>query len=145
MVALCLVVLARRRLWSELKLVATASGGMVVLVDLVLKPLLTRARPPGALLKIDGYSFPRGHTAGAVVFSLALAAVVTKHRPQWRSLTVLVSTGWIILVALSTLVVRAHWPSDVLGGCAVGLAWLSLCLTVWRQGCASRSSSLPRS
>ncbi|MBM5800327.1 MAG: phosphatase PAP2 family protein [Cyanobacteria bacterium K_DeepCast_35m_m2_023] len=36
-------------------------------------------------------------------------------------------------MGFSTLVVRAHWPSDVIGGAAVGLAWLGLCLAVWRR------------
>jgi undecaprenyl-diphosphatase len=102
-------------------------------VDLVLKPLIERPRPPGALLLIDGSSFPSGHAAGAVVFSLVLAAVASRHRPDHARQAFGLSAGWIALVGLSTLVVRAHWPSDVLGGYAVGLAWVTLCLTVWRH------------
>lgn len=133
LVGLALMLLARRRLWAELTLVAVACGGIFVLVDLVLKPLIERPRPPGALLLIDGSSFPSGHAAGAVVFSLVLAAVASRHRPDHARLAFGLSAGWIALVGLSTLVVRAHWPSDVLGGYAVGLAWVTLCLTVWRH------------
>lgn len=133
LVLLALLALAQRRLWRELMLVTVACGGIFVLVDLVLKPLIARPRPPQALLSIDGSSFPSGHAAGAVVFSLVLAAVAGRHRPQIRTLVLGLSAGWIALVGLSTLVVRAHWPSDVLGGYTVGLAWVSLCLTVWPQ------------
>jgi len=131
LVLLALLPLAQRRLWRELRLVVVACGGIFVLVDLVLKPLIARPRPPQALLSIDGTSFPSGHAAGAVVFCLVLAAVGARHRPKLRALLLGLSAGWIALVGLSTLVVRAHWPSDVLGGYAVGLAWVSLCLTLW--------------
>ena len=138
LVGLALMLLARRRLWAELTLVAVACGGIFVLVDLVLKPLIERPRPPGALLLIDGSSFPSGHAAGAVVFSLVLAAVASRHRPDHARLAFGLSSGWIALVGLSTLVVRAHWPSDVLLLRVLCAGMGNLCLTVWRHLSRSR-------
>jgi hypothetical protein len=46
---------------------------------------------------------------------------------------VVAASLWISLVWLSTLVARAHWPSDLLAGGAVGTAWLTLCLALWRS------------
>jgi undecaprenyl-diphosphatase len=39
----------------------------------------------------------------------------------------------VALVWLSTLYARAHWPTDLVAGGAVGLAWLTICLTFWRE------------
>ena len=43
------------------------------------------------------------------------------------------ASAWITLVWFSTLVARAHWPSDLLAGGAVGTAWLTVCLALWRS------------
>ncbi|MEB3276976.1 MAG: phosphatase PAP2 family protein [Cyanobacteriota bacterium] len=129
-----LAVLARQRRWTDLVLVAGACGGVYVWVDLLLKPLVNRARPVDPLLMLDSSSFPSGHTAGAVAFSLSLALVLMRSWPRQRQLLLLLSGIWSTVVGFSTLVVRAHWPSDVIGGAAVGLVWLELCLAVWRQG-----------
>lgn len=133
LVLLALMLLALGRRWAELRLMTGACGGIYIWVDLVLKPLVGRPRPPAALLSIDGSSFPSGHAAGAVVFSLVLAVVAAGRWPAQRQLWLLLSGAWMLLVGLSALVVKAHWPSDIIAGYALGLAWLGLCLAVWRQ------------
>lgn len=133
LVLAALALLARRRHWGELAFVASACGGAYVWIDLVIKPLVGRARPPAALLSIDGSSFASGHATGAVVFSLSLAIVAARRWPHRQPALLGLSLAWILLVGLSALVVRAHWPSDVVAGYGVGLAWLAVCLAVWRQ------------
>jgi undecaprenyl-diphosphatase len=125
--------LIRRARWRDLALLVLSCGGIYVLVDLVLKPWFSRARPAQALLSIDGSSFPSGHAAGAVVFSVVLALIASNRQPSRRPLLLLMSAGWISLVSLSALSVRAHWPSDILGGWLVGVAGLGLSLAVLNQ------------
>lgn len=123
----------QRRRWRDLGLLCMASGGIPLVVDLLLKPHFDRARPPESLIPLEGYSFPSGHAAGSVAFYFAMVVILSASRPQRRWPLALLATAWMAAIWLSTLVVRAHWPSDLVAGGAVGLAWLGLCLVGWRR------------
>jgi undecaprenyl-diphosphatase len=92
------------------------------------------------LIPVDGRSFPSGHAAGSIAFYLAMVAILAYHHPRLRLPLSLGALCWISLVWLSTLAARAHWPSDLLAGGAVGFAWLTICLAYWR---ASRAAPPP--
>jgi len=132
LVLAALVFIVLKRWWHDLTLLALATGGILAIVDLWLKPLFDRARPHAKLLVVDGRSFPSGHAAGSVAFYFAMVAILSLHYPRLRTPLTLGALAWIALVWLSTLVARAHWPSDLLAGGAVGLAWLTTCLALWR-------------
>jgi membrane-associated phospholipid phosphatase len=133
LVAAALIYLTLKRWWKDLRLLVMASGGILLLVDLVFKPLFRRDRPPGSLLPVDGHSFPSGHAAGAVAFYFSMVVILASHHPHLRRPLTLGVGLWVALVWLSTLYVRAHWPTDLLAGAAVGLAWLTICLAFWRE------------
>jgi undecaprenyl-diphosphatase len=87
----------------------------------VLKPIFKRARPSVVVLdahKLFGvkksYSFPSVH---AVNFSAALPILATVFPAGAIPYAVVAS-----LVCFSRVYVGDHWPSDVLGGIALGLA-----------------------
>ncbi|WP_295766211.1 phosphatase PAP2 family protein [uncultured Oscillibacter sp.] len=93
----------------------------LVSCNLILKPLIGRARPfasrPDLLLLVPppgDASFPSGHTAAAfaVVFALKTAG-----SPLWIPALVLAA-----VTAFSRLYLYVHWPSDVLGGILLGAA-----------------------
>jgi undecaprenyl-diphosphatase len=51
----------------------------------------------------------------------------------WRRRAVFAGAGaLILLLGLSRVYLGVHYPSDVLGGFAIGGAWVALCLTVIR-------------
>jgi undecaprenyl-diphosphatase len=133
LVAVSLAYLALKRWWRDLGLLVLSTGGILAIVDLVLKPLFDRSRPPEKLLVVEGSSFPSGHAAGSVAFYFAMVAILAGHYPHLRRPLVVAASAWITLVWFSTLVARAHWPSDLLAGGAVGTAWLTLCLALWRS------------
>ncbi|MEB3193494.1 MAG: phosphatase PAP2 family protein [Cyanobacteriota bacterium] len=134
LVMVALVFLVLKRWWNDLKLLVMATGGILMIVDLWLKPLFDRARPHAKLLPVDGRSFPSGHAAGSIAFYFAMVAILSLHYPHLRRPLMIGATLWVVLVWLSTLVARAHWPSDLLAGGVVGLAWLTICLAFWRPG-----------
>ena len=145
LVTMALIHLVLRRWWKDLRLLVMATVGILILVDLVFKPLFRRPRPPGSLLPLDGHSFPSGHAAGAVAFYFAMVVILGSHHPRLRRPLMLAACLLVALVWLSTLYVRAHWPTDLLGGAAVGLAWLTVCLAFWRDPpAADRQSGTAR-
>ena len=81
LVLAALVYLMLKRWWHDLGLLVLATGGILAIVDMWLKPLFDRARPHAKLLVVDGRSFPSGHAAGSVAFYLALGTHSTLHPP----------------------------------------------------------------
>ncbi|OGZ96217.1 MAG: hypothetical protein A2847_03095 [Candidatus Sungbacteria bacterium RIFCSPHIGHO2_01_FULL_50_25] len=65
------------------------------------------------LFREGGGSFPSGHAA----FSFALAAVVTFHYPRVGMLFF----ASAILISFTRIAAGVHWPSDILGGAAIGI------------------------
>ncbi len=93
-----------------------------IYLNFVLKDLLRLPRPSGPGLRVLsperdlGYGFPSGHAQGnATVWGYLAAA----YRRRW--LTVL-AVALVALVSLSRLYLGVHYPADVLGGAALGLA-----------------------
>jgi undecaprenyl-diphosphatase len=114
-------------LWSWL---AATVGGKAL--DLLLKNTIHRSRPQyaAAYLTGDSYSFPSGHTVNATICYLFLAyIVVVRSGASSRAgkVAFLAAGAIIVAVAVSRVYLGKHYPSDVIGGFAAGLAWLSLC------------------
>lgn len=134
LVVVALVFLLLKRWWNDFKLLVMATAGILAIVDLWLKPFFDRARPHAKLLPVDGRSFPSGHAAGSIAFYFAMVAILTLHYPHLRRPLLVGASLWVAMVWLSTLIARAHWPSDLVAGGVVGLAWLTICLAFWRPG-----------
>lgn len=142
LVLAALIYILLKRWWNDLRLLVMASGGILLIIDVWLKPMFNRVRPPEKLLAVDGRSFPSGHAAGAVAFYGAMVIILAAHHPRLRRPLTIVALLWISLVWLSTLYARAHWPTDLLAGAAVGLAWLTLCLAPWRATKEASAASI---
>lgn len=118
--------------------VALATIGAVVM-SLTLKSTFARARPDLVSHGSHVYtsSFPSGHSmmAAAVYLTLGmlLARVVSKRRLQILcvSIAVVLTVG----VGVSRVYLGVHWPTDVIGGWAVGAAWALVCWYIagWLQ------------
>lgn len=109
----------------------------------LLKGQFERSRPEFA--DIDGYSFPSGHAFGSAVIygMLALAVLRIWHGSRWR--WVIAGGCWIFIgmVALSRPMLGVHYPSDVLAGTSLGLAWgfYWMALADWRDLRRTRGSA----
>jgi undecaprenyl-diphosphatase len=108
------------------------------LLNLGLKELFHRPRPvdPTGWVTERNYSFPSGHSLGSVVcyglfVYLLLLPLVPRRRA--RRAVVAAAATLVMLIGFSRIYLRAHYPSDVLAGFAVGTAWLTLCIAVLAQ------------
>ena len=70
--------------------------------------------------------FPSGHTAAAASFYLMACYFFESVARRWQKYALYgLAVVIIALVGLSRMVLRVHWPLDVLGGAALGVAVFS--------------------
>jgi undecaprenyl-diphosphatase len=128
--ALLLVIRTRRAEAAALLVVAAAGASLLVAL---VKLLVGRARPEvgGVLALVDSSAFPSGHSAQAVATYGALAYLAGRAASRWGQRVAAWTAAALIavLVGFSRLYLGVHWLSDVLGGYALGAAWLSVVIT----------------
>ncbi|HEY0877104.1 MAG TPA: phosphatase PAP2 family protein [Zeimonas sp.] len=127
LVAAVLVFRGRRRLafgW----IVALAGNG---LLNETLKRIFERVRPvhePG-IVAAQGWSFPSGHSSGAVVAYGLLAYVLVRALPErWHLPVVRAAAALAFTIGSSRVFVQVHFASDVVAGFLSGSAWLAICV-----------------
>jgi membrane-associated phospholipid phosphatase len=79
------------------------------------------------------WGFPSGHVLSVVVFfglMIYLVATASTARRRWRVLASLVCLVTVGLVGFSRLYLKKHWISDLVGGFAVGTAYLLIAIWV---------------
>jgi undecaprenyl-diphosphatase len=91
-------------------------------LDDVVKELVERPRPGVSHPEIaivredaEGFGFPSGHTTMAFALATVLYPLLP---PRWRWLPFLLASA----VGVARLYVGVHWPMDVVGGAALGIA-----------------------
>src|SRR5262245_47840242 len=105
---------ARWRVWLALMIA-------VPLVQGAVQYLVGRTRPEDISL-----GFPSGHvTAAAAFFGVVIYLAQALPRRGPRLTVQALAALLVVMVALARIVLRAHWPSDAVGGVALGLALAS--------------------
>lgn len=127
-----LITLIRQRYWSEVKALVFATLGILLLVDKVLKPFFDRDRPPKPRLVSDlsPDSFPSGHAAGNLVFYFYISFIIAARYPHLTKYVYGVATCLVLLIGFSSVYVKAHWTTDILGGYVFGYCWLLISLNL---------------
>ena len=121
LIAVALLAYARR--WrSAISLAAIVLGGRIAVE--ALKLVIERPRPHFSPypVEIASLSFPSGHSANSMITFLALALIVAPAR--FHSVAIAAAIAASIAIGSTRPLLGVHWPSDVVGGWAFGIAWV---------------------
>lgn len=129
-----LVLLLNRAPGTALLLAATVLGERL-LVD-GLKDWIGRPRPPLDHILSQSLAFPSGHSANSMTAFLATALIVSP--PNRRAMFAWVAFVLSVMIGLTRIWLGVHWPSDVIGGWALGLLAVAAALAVGRRSGALR-------
>ncbi|MBA2277040.1 MAG: phosphatase PAP2 family protein, partial [Chloroflexia bacterium] len=135
---LAVVILAVARWWlPALAMLTLPVGG--ILNEGVGHLLVTRTRPHLAELtrgsgNHEERSFPSGHVTGAVLFYGLVFVLAGRIRdPLLRRMVRVAALGPLVLVGFARVWDGAHWPTDVLGAYALGMALLAGLVALYRR------------
>jgi membrane-associated phospholipid phosphatase len=103
---------ARERWWLWAGVMVAAP-----LLEGALKQLVGRQRPEDLSL-----GFPSGHSTAAATFFGAVVLLAGTLPASVCAVVRVLAVVMIVLVGMARVILRAHWPSDVLAGIALGLA-----------------------
>lgn len=120
-IAIASLALARRRR-DALSLGAIVLGGRIAIE--LLKIAINRPRPVFTPypVEIASLSFPSGHAGNSMITFLAIALVAVP-RP-WRGSAIVLAVVLSVAIGATRPLLGVHWPSDVIGGWAFGIAWV---------------------
>jgi undecaprenyl-diphosphatase len=122
---------------AALLVLGSVGGGMVL--SSALKAAFDRPRPDAVLHTMQVYSasFPSGHALMSAVVYLTLAALIaaTVRDNRLRFYILALGLAITLMVGVSRVYLGVHWPTDVIGGWALGASWAIACWSVmiWLQ------------
>ena len=116
---------------KALLLAVTVAGERLVMDGL--KLAIGRPRPPleGIIVIPQSSSFPSGHSGNSMAVFVSVALIAAP--PAWRKPAVMFAILMSILVGFTRPYLGVHWPSDVIGGWALGLIAAGLAFSWGRR------------
>lgn len=132
----CLYLIIRKLPFPALLLGITVAAERLFVEQL--KDWVGRPRPSleSVWLMPQSLAFPSGHAANSMTAFLSVALIVTASR--WRRATTVAAVIVSLMVGFSRVYLGVHWPTDVIGGWALGLLIVGSAIEVGR-----RSGALP--
>jgi undecaprenyl-diphosphatase len=125
----------QRKYRAALLLLLAVVGAL--LVSTLLKEIFDRPRPTVVphLTYVSTSSFPSGHSTLSAAVYLTLGSLLARMSERRRLKVYFLSFALLItvLVGVSRVFMGVHYPTDVLAGWSVGLAWATLCWLVARK------------
>lgn len=124
-IATSTVVALRRRPRIATQVAVGALGGTVA--ELLVKRFFRRERPRllEHLERVKSSSFPSGHSMAAASLYLTLGFVASRGREskKHRAVILAAASAFAASIGATRVFLGVHWPTDVLGGLALGTAW----------------------
>ena len=122
-IALTLGLLVARR-WREATFAGVSLGGSALL-NMATKQFFQRDRPAlwESIAPEHTFSFPSGHAMGSATLAMVVLLLCWHTRFRWP--VVVLAALFALAVGASRIYLGVHYPSDILGGWAAGVAWVS--------------------
>ena len=122
-----------KRYWTELFMVVVTWGGKSALW-VITSSYFARARPvfeTPVWHQMTAPGFPSGHSFASVLCYGFLAYLLIPKMPSrfWKFVVFALALLMILYVGFSRIFVGDHYPSDILAGYAIGVAWGGLAYT----------------
>ncbi len=138
--ALLAAILTKQSRFFEIPFVIATIGGTIAL-NAMLKLLFQRERPElwELLTHESTYSFPSGHALITSAFVVLVMGLL--WNTKWRIAALLLGVLFAVIIGFSRLYLGVHYPSDVLAGWCLGVAWGIVMLVVMNEGLRRASRS----
>ena len=121
--------LVRRR---DLAILVFAAVGGAAIVTTLLKLAVARPGINLAMMRFETstFSFPSGHAALSAAIYLTLAALIARAQSQQlaKYYVLGLACALTLIIGASRVFNGVHFPTDVLAGWSVGVAWTLVCL-----------------
>jgi undecaprenyl-diphosphatase len=116
------IILLQKRWWRSLTYLLTTALGSAI-INRTAKELMHRVRPQ---LWVSGapefdYAFPSGHAMTSM--TLVIILLILSRGYPWRWLILLFGSLYLLAIAWTRLYLGVHFPSDILAGWMVAIAW----------------------
>ncbi len=118
------LILLLRRQWRSFVYLTTAGLGNIV-INRTAKEFMHRVRPQlwESTYHSHGYAFPSGHSMTSM--TLAAIVIILAWKTAWRLPAVIFGSLFVLAIAWTRLYLGVHYPSDILAGWMVALAWVT--------------------
>jgi membrane-associated phospholipid phosphatase len=101
----------------------------------VLKDWFVRPRPDlEHLVRVESYSYPSGHAMVGMVlyFTVAYLLIEGIESKMAKWLIALLAAVILLLIGASRIILKVHYPSDILGGYALGFIWAAVWIFLYK-------------
>lgn len=103
---------------------------ITTLLNQTLKHTFQRIRPINKIVEETGYSFPSGHSMIALSFYGFLIYMIYKSNIKYKKTLITILSILILLIGISRIYLNVHYPTDVIGGFSLSLAYLLLFIEI---------------
>ncbi|WP_293776033.1 phosphatase PAP2 family protein [uncultured Oxalicibacterium sp.] len=136
---LTLARLAWQRAWQALGFILACVGGSALLA-LAAKIVFHRERPQlwEVVAHHSSYAFPSGHAVQSMALAVGVLILMSKQ-PSTRVSPYLLATLFVLVivavgaVAVARMYLGLHYPSQILAGWTLAIAWVSLMALLFRN------------
>jgi undecaprenyl-diphosphatase len=107
--------------------------GGAVLLNIITKSLFMRGRPElwERIVTETSYSFPSGHSMASVALAASFVLIFWHTRYRWW--VVGAAAVYTVMIGFTRMYLGVHYPSDVVAGWCLGVAWVVAVALVLRS------------